>query len=282
MRASLQAVAIAGLVAAATPAAGQVVTSASGANSAAIQSSVDSFRTSLGTLNPNVAGSFGSGRREINWDGVPDALAAPNSLPANFFNVNSPRGVVMSTPGTGFQVSANAGVGPIQFDNINPSYSQDFATFSAQRIFTALGSNVVDINFFVPGSSTPAFVTGFGSVFTDVDIANATTLSFFGEGNVPLGTWSVPSLLGDETLSFLGVLFSDPVISRVRITTGNTPLGPAANDGGVIDVAAMDDFIYGEPRAAVPEPATWAMFLLGFAAIGFRIRRRRPKPQRAG
>ena len=36
---------------------------------------------------------------EINWDGVPDALASPNSFPANFFNVNSPRGTVFSTPG---------------------------------------------------------------------------------------------------------------------------------------------------------------------------------------
>ena len=29
------------------------------------------------------------------------------------------------------------------------------------------------------------------------------------------------------------------------------------------------------PTAAVPEPATWAMMLLGFGAIGFGMRRRR-------
>ena len=108
--------------------------SASGPNAADIQPTVDSFRAALGALNPNVAGSVGSGRREINWDGVPDALSAPNNLPANFFNVNSPRGVVFSTPGTGFQVSANAASGtPVEFGNINALYPGLFKTFSAQR-----------------------------------------------------------------------------------------------------------------------------------------------------
>src|ERR1700730_18120256 len=79
--------------------------SGSGSSPAGIQTTVDAFRTDLGTLNPNVVGSFGSGRREINWDAVPDAFAAPNLLPANFFNVNSPRGVVFTTAGTGFQVT---------------------------------------------------------------------------------------------------------------------------------------------------------------------------------
>ena len=65
-----------------------IIFEASGANAGAIQGSVDAFRTALGTLNPNVAGSVGSGRREINWDGVPDLFSAPNPLPPDFFNVN--------------------------------------------------------------------------------------------------------------------------------------------------------------------------------------------------
>jgi hypothetical protein len=37
----------------------------------------------------------------------------------------------------------------------------------------------------------------------------------------------------------------------------------------------MDDFLYGEPIAAAPEPSTWAMMILGFAGIGFMAYRRK-------
>ena len=182
------------------------ITSASGANAAAIQAAVDTFRTDLGTLNPNVAGSFGSGRREINWDGVPANFSDPNLLPNNFFNVNSPRGAEFSTPGTGVAVSANAGgATPVLFGGINPTYPDLFQVFSPQKLFTAIGSNIVDVSFFIPGSSTPATTSAFGAVFTDVDLPNTTSLTFFGPSNQLLGEFFVPSAVGNQTLSFLGV-----------------------------------------------------------------------------
>src|SRR5882724_7418546 len=189
-----------------SPAAAPITFSASGSTPAGIQATVDAYRADLGTLNPNVAGSFGSGRREINWDGVPDALSAPNLLPANFFNVNSPRGAVFSTSGSGFEVSANAAVGPIEFDNINVTYSAAFQTFSPQRLFTALGSNILDVNFFVAGSSTAAFVSGFGAVFSDVDLIGVTSIQFFDTNNVSLGTFNAQPF--NNGLSFLGVVFN--------------------------------------------------------------------------
>jgi hypothetical protein len=259
------------LGAAATSAHANLITfSASGANTADIQPTVDSYRAALGTLNANVAGSFGTGRREINWDGVPDALSAPNNLPANFFNVNSPRGIVFSTPGTGFQVSATAASGtPVEFGNINVLYPGLFKTFSAQRLFTALGSNVIDVNFFIPGTTTPAFTTGFGAVFSDVDLANTTSIQFFDLANALIGTIIAPSITGSETLSFVGGLFnSGEQISRVRISSGNSALGP--NESLLTtDLVVMDDFIYAEPRAitAVPEPASLGLFLLGVLLI---------------
>src|SRR5206468_11860563 len=65
---------------------------ASGATPADILTEVNAFRDFLGNNNGIGGTFFGIGRREINWDGVPDAFSAPNLLPANFFNSNSPRG----------------------------------------------------------------------------------------------------------------------------------------------------------------------------------------------
>ncbi|MGI9004161.1 MAG: hypothetical protein ACR2GH_21355 [Pseudonocardia sp.] len=67
------------------------VQQAAGTSAQAIQSAVDAYRLDLG-----------DSRQEINWDGVPDDRAAPNLLPADFFNTVVRRGVVFSTRGTGF------------------------------------------------------------------------------------------------------------------------------------------------------------------------------------
>ena len=266
------------LVISAPVGASPVIFSASAPNAAGISPTVDVFRATLGTQNPNVAGSFGSGRREINWDGVPEASAAPGTLSPNFFNVNSPRGVVLSTPGTGFQVSAGAASGtPPEFGNLNPSYPGQFSTFSAERLFTALGSNIVDVSFFIPGTSTAAMTNAFGAVFTDVDLANTTSIEFFDANNISLfASFLGPSTVANEGLSFLGVAFTEGnVISRVRIQSGNAAAG--ATDGGGVDIVVMDDFIYGEPgnlpTISVSEPAN--ISLLGFALLGLVMCRRR-------
>jgi hypothetical protein len=48
-------------------------------------------------------------------------------------------------------------------------------------------------------------------------------------------------------VSLFGIRFDDARIARVRITTGNVALRPNANRR--YDVVAMNDFMYGEPRA---------------------------------
>jgi hypothetical protein len=259
----------------------QVVRSASG-NSSTVTAARDQFRVDLGggtTAGAN--GSFGGVRREINWDGVPAAFSAPNNLPANFFNVNSPRGAVLSTPGSGFQVSGattDAGAGQpaaANFGNIDPSYTTTFAAFSAQRLFTPIGSNVMDVTFFIAGTTTAALTSGFGAIFTDVDFANMTSIEFFNAANASLGTFFVPGVAAaNQSFSFLGVSFGAPVISRVRITLGNTPLAAGNTDqmGALRDVVALDDFIYAEP---IPEPGTYALLAFGGLLVTSRLRRAR-------
>src|SRR4030095_16267433 len=242
------------LIAAVTTARALVI-EATGADATSITAARDAFRLVLGGGDVAGAnGSFGGLRREINWDGVPDALSAPNNMPADFFNVNSPRGAVFSTPGTGFQVRANAGIAPIQFDNIDPTYSQTFEPFSPQRLFTSLGSNVMDVNFFLPGTNTPALTNGFGAIFSDVDSAETTSIPLFDKSLNSLGIFVVPATAGSETFSFFGISFVDSVIAHVRITSGNSAVGTGITDqnGGLRDVVTMDDFLYGEPRG-VPD-----------------------------
>src|SRR5919198_1258268 len=230
------------LAATAQPAAAQVVRQAAGPTAADIQPAVDAYRADLGPLNANVPGSFGSGRREINWDGVPDAFAAPNQLPPDFFNGSGPprsRGVVFATPGSGFEVSANKGVAPVEFGDINPTYPTLFAPFSPQRLFTALGSNVTEVRFFIPGSATPATSAGFGAVFSDVDRAG-TKIEYFARGGSKLGEFAVPPTAGNETFSFLGVSFAHRVVRTVKITSGTSALGHSETPAR--DLAVMDDF----------------------------------------
>ncbi len=232
-----------------------VVRSAGGSNdTASIQAAVDEFRADLGPLNPNQPGSFPTGRREINWDAVPDASSATNNLPADFFNGPNPpraRGAVFETPGTGFQVSADSNNPDntlVEFGNITSNYPSEFRTFSPERLFVALDSNITDVLFFVPGTDTPATVDGFGSVFTSVDLGDSTSIEYFKRNGSSIGKFAVPAGTGTESLSFLGVSFTRERVARVRITTGNAALGPNTDDGAGVDVAAMDDFIYGEPQ----------------------------------
>ncbi len=236
-------------------------------HSASIQATVDNFRAAIGGINNGNGGATTSGRREINWDGGGLTTPTATGTPLTAFLNN--RGALMSTPGTGF-LQAQAG------DLGNASYAGEFLPFSPTRLFTPVGSNITDVTFFLPGSSggTPAFVSAFGAVFSDVDLANSTRLDFFDQNNFLLASRSVPAgTTADQSLSFLGVLFNaGEQIARVRITTGTAALGGVEAPG--TDLVVMDDFVFAEPTAvpAVPEPMTLA--LVGAGLLAARASRR--------
>lgn len=215
----------------------------------AITNTVEAYRLLLGGANNGgEPGSQPTGRREINWDGVPVEQVAPNFYEPDFFNgpaAPRARGAVFSTPGEGIMISADddnpSGTLP-RFGNLNPTYVDSFQTFSADRLFSPVGSNIVDLTFYIPGTDTPAVSRGFGAVYTDIDTTHTAFEYFDIDGN-SLGSYGAP--IADNGLSFLGVLFPEAIVHRVRISYGTSALGP--DDGGTVDVAVMDDFIYGEP-----------------------------------
>jgi len=231
---------------------------AAGTTASSIQSSVDQFRAALGDPNNGSTGPHDSGRREINWDGGNVNIIATTD-PVTPFNVFlNTRGAEFTTPGLGLSQATPSGLA-VLFGN--PTYATTFSTFSASRLFTPVGSNITEALFFQPGTNgaIPATVTGFGAVFTDVDQPDgsgpgkkrgnrgaSTLIEYFGVDGKVLFSSFVPASPGDGSLSFFGIVFDEPLIARVRITTGDTVPGP--DDDRSRDIVMMDDFIYGEPQ----------------------------------
>jgi hypothetical protein len=236
-----------------------VVFSASGATAADIQGTVDGVRTALGNLNPNQPQNFPDGRREVNWDGVPDAISDPNPFPGDTFNSGNPgtaRGIEFVPTGisTGLEVSASAASG------IPPEFGMpDFLTvFSPQKLFRSTGGSTIDTLFFDPSDQvTPATTRGLAVIFTGLPGLADPTMTFYSFTGSILAQESV-AITAAAGLSVLGVIFDDPLVARVAIDTGGS--------------AVMDDFIYGEP-APIPLPGGLPLLGLGLATL-LALRRR--------
>jgi hypothetical protein len=260
-----------------TGASAVVIVSDAGADVAAITDTVDAFRAALGDPNNgNNPGPLATGRREINWDGGGPPVIDGTPPVTPFVVFRNTRGATFTTPGTGLTQAAATG-GLLSLDLINPQYAQLFAPFSLNRLFTPIGSNVTEGFFAIPnsGGAAPAGVSGFGVVFSDVDLAG-TSIGLINHRGESLGSFSVPTYPGNQTFSFLGLLAEpgDGLIAGVTITTGTTPLGPSEAPG--IDLVVMDDFLFGEPRL-IPEPSTSVLLssaLLVMAALAWRRSRR--------
>ena len=231
---------------------------AAGTSAASIQSTVDQFRAALGVTNNGNNPGQSSGHREINWDGGSPTNAATSLSGTPLTAFLNTRGANITTRGSGFVQAPASGLA----DTFgNSSYATIFHAFSPLRLFSPIGSNVTVVEFAVPGSNgnTPATTTGFGVVFTDVDSPDgsrpddrtgnrhaSTVIEYFGTHGELLFKSSAPASPGDGNLSFLGIVFDDARIARVKIIAGDAAPGP--NDGSA-DIVMMDDFLYGEPTA---------------------------------
>lgn len=219
-------------------------------DSTTVALAADSFRTALGGfLHAPAVPPQDSGRREINWDGVPAALSDVDTFPATFFNVNSKRGALFTGIGTGFRVDSSAFLG------VNGSYPAQFRAFSPKKLFMPVGSNTMEVFFRRSGQAAPGLVNGFGVIFSDVDRQGSTRVDFFDQDQRFIGSVSAPARSGAHEFAFVGAVFPASVVSHVFIVSGDAALSGATNDisvEGTKDLVVMDDFIYGEPQP-VPE-----------------------------
>ena len=90
-------------------------------------------------------------------------------------------------------------------------------------------------------------------------------ISLFDASNSLIGAFN--PFVAPNGGSFFGVTSSDVIFSA-----------QVSQPGGY---AVVDNVRFGSVSAAVPEPATWALLLIGFGFIGGAMRIRRRKPQMA-
>jgi len=189
-------------------------------------------------------------------------------------------------------VSAFAYAAPaVAQTTILPCPSGNFACYATQPVGTSFyvsGGN--------PMTGTEPLTASIGH--TDIPTGNFTDLFKFtigtaGQGQIGSGSGSVITFIvsGVANVDFTNVFFNngttdffaDPAnITPTSISIFDVPIfGGALNtlhiEGTVLNntnVGAYGGSLGFTPQA-VPEPATWAMMLIGFGAVGYSMRRRR-------
>lgn len=196
--------------------------------------------TSLGSISTSPSGnSFG-----LDFNPTVDRLRVVSDTNQNL-RVNqttTPPGVTVDSP-----ITLN---GSSNVDLIGAAYTNS--------VFGATTTTLYGIDAF-----TDALVRSTNAnagTYTNTNLAGA----LFGPLGVSLGS---SDLLGFDISGFSGAGF---------FSVNNNFYGVDLNTGGATLIGALGaEGITGITVASVPEPATWAMMLIGFGAIGVAFRRRR-------
>jgi len=210
-----------------------------------INASLDQFRHLLGDQLNTTPGHV-AGRREANWDGVPEQLLS-KKLPVDFLNPVGAQAVVANQRGLVYSAGGNFQVSKNNFAEINPTATNQFSSFSGDKSFANTSSSLWDVEFQVAGKTEAAFVRGFGIVFSDVDLPHSTSMEFFSDQR-SLGKFFVPEKNGSN-FSFLGVYFKNEKVTRIVVThDGHLDQGQKdISDNGPADLVTMDNFLWNEP-----------------------------------
>ena len=168
--------------------------------------------------------------------------------------------------------SAASGAGPGQGNTTFPILSGGEGKYVSSNFLQSIGAGTLTFTF-------ASAVAGLG--FTTIDLfnpqgSNDISLSVFSGAN---GTGT---LLGSTTAANFN--FQSNFTYFMGFTSDSNNIGSfvLTNPGGASDVFGVDNIVSAKlsPVAAVPEPATWAMMLLGFGFVGGALRSTRNKKSR--
>ncbi|MFO0812376.1 MAG: Ig-like domain repeat protein [Gemmatales bacterium] len=227
-----------------------------GLNIADLTSAIDQFKLNLGGFEHTSNADAGStGYRNITFDD-----ATGGAFNGNFYSITQPRGLKLTTDGTGFQVSKTSPANEVRFGNINPTYPSLFKAFSGERLFTPIDSRTTEVTFTVPQSTaTAATVRGYGVIFSDVDLLGSTTFQAFDkDGNSLTGADPIEVIPLNNGFSFIGVITTaGERISKVTLVSGNTSLGTNVNETATEDLVVIDNMLYTQPVAVTTPVFLW-------------------------
>jgi len=151
----------------------------------------------------------------------------------------------------GVTFSTNLTLGDGYFYNIGTLYSDgDPAVLSSQGEDTGVANILITL-----AAPVTALSLSFGT-FDGSDV----TFALSNGGSVLKGSTATGYVVSD----FFGVTDSTPFTS-ILLTSSD----PVLN---------LNNIDFGSAVSAIPEPATWAMMVLGFAGVGFMACRRKSKP----
>ena len=202
-----------------------------------------------------------SGGVLVNFEGQAEGTLISNQFAGvTFSQTPSGRPQIDNFPMTfGYGTSSGNGVltGSTEGNNPFVSIAGINATFTS-------GHNAVEFFFSdtVPLGNYPIVFFGLGgAILASFDLAQLDILppGYVGGIFPPAGTVPLPG-------TYVGFTTAGNDIFGISI-------GPS--DAENADSFAIDDLRWTNARGVVPEPATWAMMLLGFAGLGAMLRRRR-------
>jgi hypothetical protein len=135
------------------------------------------------------------------------------------------------------------------------------AAFGPSDLWAPFNSNTTTLEIVAPNAQmatpVPAMTRGLGVTFANVE-SSGTTIQYY-SGDAPLLPQPLPVSTGP--MSFAGVLFRDPVVTRVVITLGTAEIfdfdGSTVTAGGAdpTKLAAGADVVVAEPGAGEPTTA---------------------------